>query len=126
MVLDGAVDPYFKGFANIVFKLDQNDETSVELEETYLQTMSLPANLQVKAGQFLADFGRQNTQHPHQWAFVDNALILTRTFGPDGLRGIGGQLSWLAPTPFYTEARPGHLQRSGRNRLQLPQPRRPG
>jgi len=104
MVLDGAVDPYFKGLANILFKLDQNGQTSVELEETYLQTISLPANLQVKAGQFLAEFGRQNTQHPHQWAFVDDPLILTRAFGPDGLRGIGGQLSWLAPTPFYTEA----------------------
>ena len=104
IVLDGAVDPYFKGFANIVFKLDQNDQTAVELEETYLQSMSLPLNFQLKAGQFLSDFGRQNTQHPHQWAFVDNALILTRAFGPDGLRGIGGQLSWLAPTPFFTEA----------------------
>jgi type II secretory pathway pseudopilin PulG len=104
LVFDGAVDPYFKGFANIVFKLDQNNQTSVELEETYLQTISLPANLQVKAGQFLADFGRQNTQHPHQWAFVDDPLILTRAFGPDGLRGIGAQVSWLAPTPFFTEA----------------------
>ena len=113
MVLDGAVDPYFKGFANIVFKLDQNNQTSVELEETYLQTISLPANLQVKAGQFLADFGRQNTQHPHQWAFVDDPLILTRTFGPDGLRGIGGQLSWLAPTPFFTEATLGLFNGQG-------------
>jgi hypothetical protein len=51
IVLDGAVDPYFKGFANIVLKLDQNDQTAVELEETYLQSMSLPANLQLKAGQ---------------------------------------------------------------------------
>src|SRR5262249_227519 len=41
--------------------------------------------------------------HPHQWAFVDAPLILTRTFGPDGLRNIGAQLSWLAPTPFFTE-----------------------
>ena len=113
IVLDGAVDPYFKGFANIVLKLDQNDQTAVELEETYLQSMSLPANLQLKAGQFLADFGRQNTQHPHQWAFVDNALILTRTFGPDGLRGIGGQLSWLAPTPFFTEATLGIFNGQG-------------
>ncbi len=104
LVLDGAVDPYFKGFANIVFKLDQAGDTQVELEETYLQSMSLPLNLQLKAGQFLADFGRQNTQHPHQWAFVDDPIILTRAFGPDGLRGIGAQLSWLAPTPFYTEA----------------------
>jgi hypothetical protein len=104
IALDGAVDPYFKGFANIVLKLDQNNETEIELEETYLQTTSLPANLQVKGGQFFASFGRQNSQHPHQWAFVDDPIILTRTFGPEGLRNIGAQLSWLVPTPFYTEA----------------------
>src|SRR5215471_3351223 len=52
IALDGAVDPYFKGFGNIVFKLDENNETQVELEETYLQSISLPAGLQVKGGQF--------------------------------------------------------------------------
>src|SRR6185369_2998485 len=50
----GAVDPYFKGFANIVLKLDANNETDIELEEAYAQTTSLPANLQAKAGQFFA------------------------------------------------------------------------
>ncbi len=113
MVLDGAVDPYFKGFGNIVLKLDENNETSIELEEAYLQTMSLPANLQVKAGQFLANFGRQNPQHPHTWAFVDDPIILTRTFGPEGLRNVGAQVSWLAPTPFYTEASLGILNGQG-------------
>jgi hypothetical protein len=102
--VDGAVDPYFKGFANIVLKLDKNNETSIELEESYLQSTSLPADLQLKAGQFFASFGRQNPQHPHTWSFVDQPLILGRAFGPDGLRGIGTQLSWLVPTPFYTEA----------------------
>jgi hypothetical protein len=104
IALDGAVDPYFKGFGNIVLKLDQNNETSIELEEAYLVSSSLPANLQVKAGQYFAAFGRQNAQHPHQWAFVDSPIILTRTFGPDGLRNLGAQVSWLAPTPFYSEA----------------------
>ena len=103
LALDGAVDPYFKGFASIVLKLDNHNKTEIELEETYLQSTSLPANLQLKGGQFFANFGRQNPQHPHQWAFVDQPLILNRLFGPDGLRSIGGQLSWLAPTPFYTE-----------------------
>jgi hypothetical protein len=103
IALDGAVDPYFKGFANIVLKLDQNNQTEIELEEAYAQSTSLPANLQVKAGQFFAAFGRQNAQHPHQWAFVDAPIILTRAFGPDGLRNIGAQGSWLLPLPFYTE-----------------------
>jgi hypothetical protein len=104
IAIDGAVDPYFKGFANIVFKLDKNNETEVELEETYLQSTSLAGNLQLKGGQFFAAFGRQNSQHPHQWAFVDEPVILNRTLGPDGLRSIGAQVSWLVPTPFYTEA----------------------
>jgi hypothetical protein len=102
--LDGAVDPYFKGFANIVLKLDNNNQTEIELEESYVQSTSLPANLQLKAGQFFANFGRLNPTHPHTWTFVDQPIILGRAFGPDGLRGIGTQLSWLVPTPFYTEA----------------------
>ena len=102
--VDGAVDPYFKGFGNIVLKLDNNNQTEIELEEAYAQSTSLPANLQLKAGQFFANFGRQNSQHPHTWAFVDQPIILGRAFGPDGLRSICTQLSWLVPTPFYTEA----------------------
>jgi hypothetical protein len=104
IAVDGAVDPYFKGFANIVLKLDKNNETSIELEESFMESTALPANLQFKAGQFFAAFGRQNPQHPHTWQFADQPLILGRAFGPDGLRSIGAQLSWLAPTPFYTEA----------------------
>lgn len=103
LALDGAVDPYFQAFANIVLKLDRNNETGIELEESFLQSTSLPANLQLKAGQYFANFGRQNSQHPHAWSFADQPLILSRAFGPDGLRSLGAQLSWLAPTPFYTE-----------------------
>ncbi|MDB6027670.1 MAG: hypothetical protein JWM68_3893 [Verrucomicrobiales bacterium] len=103
IAIDGAIDPYFKGFANIVLKLDKDNGTEIELEEAYLQSTSLPYNLQLKAGQFFSPFGRNNPQHPHQWAFVDAPIISTRAFGPDGLRSISGQLSWLTPLPFYTE-----------------------
>lgn len=113
LVLDGAVDPYFKGFTSIVFKLDEGGETGVELEEAFLLTTSLPANLQLKLGQFFAEFGRQNTQHPHSWAFVDQPLVLNRMFGPEGFRSQGVRLSWLAPTPFYTEAMLGVMNSVG-------------
>ncbi|MBI5387217.1 MAG: hypothetical protein HZA90_21325 [Verrucomicrobia bacterium] len=113
LVFDGAVDPYFKGAANLALKLDQNNETELELEEAFLQTTALPANLQLKAGQFFANFGRQNPQHPHQWALVDQPLVLNRAFGPDGLRNVGAQLSWLAPLPFFTEASLGFLNSGG-------------
>ncbi|MEO5589412.1 MAG: hypothetical protein ABIS03_07480 [Gemmatimonadaceae bacterium] len=102
--LDGAVDPYFKGVSNIVFKIEPNGETGVELEEAYVLTTALPANLQIKAGQYFAEFGRQNPQHPHSWAFLDQPLVLNRMFGPEGLRSQGLRLSWLVPTPFFTEA----------------------
>ena len=104
LTFEGAVDPYFKGFSALVYKLDANGETHVELEEAWAQTTSLPWNLQAKAGQFLTEFGRQNVQHPHAWAFVDQPLVLNRMFGPDGLRGQGAKVSWLVPTDFYTEA----------------------
>ena len=103
IALDGAVDPYFKAFAFIVFKLDENNETGVELEEAYGFTTSLPWNLQAKAGQFFAEFGRQNPVHPHAWAFVDQPLVMGRLLGGDNLRNVGARVSWLAPTPFYTE-----------------------
>ena len=101
--LQGAVDPYFRGNANIVFQLDSGGESFVELEEAWLETLSLPMNLQLRAGQLLTEFGRINTQHPHTWAFVDEPLVNGRLLGPDGLRNPGVRLSWLAPTPFYSE-----------------------
>jgi hypothetical protein len=104
LTLDGSVDPYFKGFVNVAMKLDEQGETGVELEEMYFLTSSLPSNLQLKGGQFFVEFGRQNQQHPHSWAFVDQPLVLNRMFGPDGLRGQGARLSWLAPTSWYAEA----------------------
>jgi hypothetical protein len=103
IVLDGAVDPYFKAVADIVFKLDENNETNVELEEAYFLTTSLPWNLQGKGGQFFTEFGRVNQQHPHAWDFVDQPLIINRMFGPEGLRNPGARVSWLVPTPFYSE-----------------------
>lgn len=102
--LDGAVDPYFKAFANLVFKLSPDEQTELELEEAYAQSTALPGNLQLKAGRFFTEFGRQNNQHPHAWAFVDQPLAMNRMFGSDGLRQNGVRLSWLAPTPWYTEA----------------------
>ncbi len=103
VVLSGAVDPYFTGQANIIFVESPEGETEVEVEEVYVTTSSLPGNLQVRAGHFYSEFGRHNTQHPHFWDFVDQPLAAARMFGGDGLRSSGARLSWLMPTPFYSE-----------------------
>lgn len=99
----GAIDPYFRGQANLLFSVDSVGESFTELEEAWLETLSLPAGLQLRAGQIMTDFGRQNPQHPHQWAFVDTPLVLGRFLGADGLRNPGAKLSWLMPVAFYSQ-----------------------
>src|SRR5438876_2686736 len=103
LAFDGAVDPYFEGFANIVFKLDNDNETDVEVEEAFMQTTSLPFNRQLKGGQFFAAFGRLNPVHPHTWDFADTPLVNGLFLGPDGLRGVGAQTSWTLPLPWYSQ-----------------------
>jgi len=92
------VDPYFKFNTNIVFHAE-----GVEIEEAYATTLSLPASLQLRAGQFLTRFGRINPTHPHTWDFVDQPLVIGKMLGPDGNRGLGVELSWLSPLPWYLE-----------------------
>jgi hypothetical protein len=103
LALEGAVDPYFRGAVYMAMAVTPEGETEFELEEVFGQTVSLPWNFQLKAGQFLAAFGRHNVQHVHAWSFVDQPLVSNQMFGPEGLRNPGLQLSWLAPTPWYSE-----------------------
>jgi hypothetical protein len=101
--IQGAVDTFFRANANILFSTDSAGETFTELEEAWAETLSLPGNLSLRAGQYLSEFGRINTQHPHSWSFVDSPLVTARLFGPDGLRNPGARIAWLVPTKFYSE-----------------------
>jgi hypothetical protein len=92
------VDPYFRLDTNVVLT-----EEGAEVEEAYATTLTLPFNLQARAGRFLTRFGRINPTHPHTWDFLDQPFFWTRVFGGDGNRGDGAELSWLAPLPWYVE-----------------------
>lgn len=96
MHIESAVDPYFELQANLVFT-----QFGVETEEAYARTLGLPASLQVKAGQFLAAMGRINPTHPHAWHFLDQPLVNGKFFGGEGSRGLGAEVSWLSPLPWY-------------------------
>lgn len=96
--LTGAVDPYFRGAAYIIFTPD-----GVELEEAFLNTTALPWGLEIEAGQFLTEFGRINPLHPHAWEYLDQPVVNTRFFGGDGLRNPGVRLGWLLPVPWYAQ-----------------------
>src|SRR5262249_23536050 len=67
IVVSADVDPYFYGFLDVVWKIDEDGETKTELEEAYGLTTSLPCHLQLKFGQFFTEFGRANPSHPHAW-----------------------------------------------------------
>ena len=102
--LAGAVDPYFNAEAHIVYFLDPaTGESQVELEEAFFTSQKLPYKLQFKGGTFLTEFGRINPTHPHAWKWLDQPIINTRLFGPDGMRGPGYRVSWLTPLPWYSQ-----------------------
>lgn len=103
-----SVDPFLRFDANLVFT-----QHGVELEEAYATTLALPYALQARAGQFLTRFGRQNPTHPHSWSFVDRPLVLGAFFGSEGSRGLGAELSWLAPLPWYVELVASATEASG-------------
>lgn len=69
-------------------------------EEVWIETTSLPAGLQLRAGRFPAQIGYLNQQHPHADDFVERPLLYRAFYGghwnDDGVR-----LNWTAPTPFY-------------------------
>lgn len=100
--LSGAVDPYFTGEAHIV-----GTTGGLELEEAFLSTTSLPFGLQVEAGYSLTEFGLLNPLHAHAWDWMDQPVVLSRFFGPDGLRAPGMRVGWLMPLPFFSELHVG-------------------
>lgn len=96
LTLSGTVDPYFDAWLSAALR---NDE--LELEESWIQTRSLPAGLQLKAGKFLSGIAYHNEKHLHAWNFADQNLAYLSMFGDHGLADTGVQLTWLAPSRQY-------------------------
>ena len=112
--MQGAVDPYLDGEMHMVDFIDPIEgSTVVELEEAFMTTRSLPNGLQIKAGQYLTEFGRNNPTHPHAWAWLDQPIINTRVFGPDGMRAPGARLSWLVPVDWFSQVYVGVQNANG-------------
>lgn len=108
----GAVDPYFRAEAYLVFQIDDEGETNTEVEEAFATSQSLPFGLhdlgfEIQAGQFFTEFGRNNPSHPHTWAFVDQPFVISRFLGGDGQRAPGVRVGWLTPLPWFSEIHVG-------------------
>jgi len=97
-----AIDPYATAQFYPVFE-GEGGELNAKIEEIYLKTLSLPFNLQLKAGKFRQAFGRMNTVHRHALPVIDLPVAYTNFLG-ETLIDQGGSLSWLIPNPsFYQE-----------------------
>ena len=100
------VDPYARAdFYLSLSKDPSSGNFEADVEEAYLTTLELPADLQLKAGKFRSAFGRVNPVHPHALPFIDVPDALVNFFGDDGMKSEGLSLSWLVPNPldFYQE-----------------------
>jgi hypothetical protein len=103
--LQATVDPYARADFFISFGRDPvTGKYGVEVEEGYLTTLSLPAQLQLKVGKFREAVGRINPTHPHALPFIDLPNAYVNYFGENGLNDEGLSLSWLVPNKkFYQE-----------------------
>jgi len=85
--LNGYLNPYMRAD---VFIAVHGLGPDVEVEEGYLTVLrGLPLSLQLSAGAYLLDFGRINSQHPHQWGWIERPLMQRTMLGVDGLRAVG-------------------------------------
>jgi hypothetical protein len=98
LAFSASVDHYFDAMAMLAVDADG----SVDLEEAWFQTRSLPYGLKLKAGKFLSDIGYANNQHPHNWDFTDQNLAYLNLLGDHGLRDTGAQVTWLPDWDHYT------------------------
>ncbi|MBE7466250.1 MAG: hypothetical protein HS116_22475 [Planctomycetes bacterium] len=112
--LSGAIDPYFRGEAHIVYAIDALSGGSiVELEEAFVTTTNLPLGMELEAGHFFTEFGRLNPVHPHAWDWMDQPVIHSRVFGGDGMRAPGARLGWLLPTSWFSQIHLGVQNANG-------------
>ncbi len=76
------------------------DNSSIDVEEGYIQTIGLSNGFSVKAGRFFSAVGYQNQIHAHAWDFTDAPLAMKAFLG-NQLNDDGIQVKWVAPTDLY-------------------------
>ncbi|MGD8910265.1 MAG: hypothetical protein PVI92_13060 [Chromatiales bacterium] len=90
------VDNLFYGQATLGLHTHEG-EIEVDVEEAFVDTLSLPGGLGLRFGRFYSAVGYLNQHHTHAWDFADAPLayqaFLGKQYRDDGIRA-----SWIAPT----------------------------
>ena len=90
----------------------EDGETAIEIEEAWIETLSLPAGFSVRFGRMFSNVGYLNEKHAHTWDFVDQPLAYKAFMGGQYIDD-GARLSWVAPTNLYFELG-GEIMRGNR------------
>lgn len=101
LAISSNIDDKYYGSMTASLQQD-NGETAVELEEAYVETLSLPKGLKVKAGRFLSEVGYLNPIHAHAWDFNDAPLAYVAMLNT-AYADTGVQLRWVVPTTLFIE-----------------------
>jgi outer membrane murein-binding lipoprotein Lpp len=95
------IDDKFYGQFTVSYH-DDNGDVGTEIEEAYIDTLTLPDGFNLRAGRFYSNIGYLNSHHTHTDNFVDRPLpyqaFLGNQYGDDG-----AQVRWVAPTTTYLE-----------------------
>ena len=104
MSFSANVDDKFYGTITAAIVREEGED-KVELEEAYLQTLpglQFIDGLSIKAGRAFWTLGYMNEHHAHADDFADRPLpyraFLNKAYNDDGV-----ELSYVLPTPFYSE-----------------------
>ena len=96
--LQSALDPFSRGKVFISFSRE-----GVMLEEGYIELLNLPLKMNVKLGEYKAQFGNLNRYHDHALPQFERPLVLTNFFGTTSLKGFGIAANFLLPSITASE-----------------------
>jgi hypothetical protein len=108
--LFGRIDPYAEGVVRFEFAEEFEDGERVletKLAEAYLSLLTLPFGTKLNLGQQPVYFGALSHLHREALPQPDTPNVLLRFLGEEQFRESGAELVWVAPLPFYLEARAG-------------------
>ena len=101
VTMSANIDQTLYGQATIAVH-EHEGETEVEIEEAFIESLSLGHGVTARAGRFFAPIGYLNQRHAHAWNFADAPLIYRGLFG-NQLSTDGLKLSYVLPTDQLIE-----------------------
>jgi hypothetical protein len=98
LVMSANIDDKFYG----QFTAALTAENTTEVEEAFIETLSLGNGFTVRGGRFFSGIGYLNSIHAHAWDFADQPLVYRALLG-NQYKDDGAQLRWVAPTDLFLE-----------------------